>query len=163
MVEAILLALWAGTALFFICRDIKSNNERKKHESWLSDCKDCLYSIECEYRHKCEELTDNYLAEYSKGVYNCHHCHDNIRKFHTDMLFSKSDKYWAAIVELKIEYITGAFDKVANRMKGYKFTSIPEHLSREYDRNIVEITDTFLEVCSSTRTNIIKISNNSFE
>ena len=55
------------------------------------------------------------------------------------------------------------FDKAVNRMGSHRLNSIPEHLSREYDRNIAEIADTFLELCSSTRTNIIKISTNSFE
>lgn len=163
MAETILLVLWMGTALFFTCRNIKLNNERKNHKSWLADCKDCLHGIECEFRHKCQELTDNYLAEYSKGVYKCHHYHDDIRKFHADMLFNASKEYMAAIEELKKEYINTMFDKAVNRMRDYRFNSIPEHLSREYDRNIAEIADSFLELCSSTRTNINNISNNNFE
>ena len=79
MTEAILLALWVGTALFFIVREIKAKENRESHEYWLSELRECLHSIENEFSRCCFEIThdssyginiENLKNEYIEEVYN---------------------------------------------------------------------------------------------
>ena len=79
MSEAILLALWVGTALFFIVKEMKAKDDRESHEYWLSELRECLHSIENEFSRRCFEITydssycthiANLKNEYIEEVYN---------------------------------------------------------------------------------------------
>lgn len=115
MTEAILLALWVGTALFFIVREIKAKNDRERHEWWLSDLKDSIHSVENEFRRQCQQLIENNFL------------HRN---------------YQNSIDELKKQYVSGLYSKLAEKKRA-SFNTIPDYIIREYERNISEIADTF--------------------
>lgn len=122
MTEAIMLALWVGTTLFFICREIKKNDDRKSHELWLSDLKDCLHSIEGEFRWQCQEIAE---ANQSQRDY---------------------DLYKTQISELKKEYLNELYNKVAEKKwKGFAKT-LPGYIVQEYENNISKITDIYLDL-----------------
>lgn len=122
MTEAILLALWIGTALFFLCREKKINDDRKSREWWLSDLKDCLHSIESEFRWRCQEIAE---ANQSHGDY---------------------DLYHAKINELKKEYLNELYNNVIER-KGKCFVkTLPDYIVKEYEANISKIADIYLDL-----------------
>ena len=122
MAEAILLALWVGTTLFFGCREIKTNADREGHEMWLSNLRDCLHSIEGEFRWRCQEIAE---SEQSRRDY---------------------DLYKEQIRERKKEYITELYKKVAERKGKYFVRTLPDHVVKEYECNISKIADIYLDL-----------------
>lgn len=68
MSEAILLALWIGTALFFIIWEKKARDDRESHELWLSELRECLHSIENEFSRRCLDITQD--ISYSINISN---------------------------------------------------------------------------------------------
>lgn len=121
MVEAILLALWIGTALFFICREKKINDNRESHEWWLSDLRDCLRSIEGEFRWHCQDIAE---AQPQRDF----------------------DLYNAQISELKKEYLNELYNKVTERKGKYFVKTLPDYIVKEYEINISKITDIYLDL-----------------
>lgn len=119
MSEAILLALWVGTALFFIMREIKTNNDRESHEWWLSDLRECLHSIENEFSRRCFEIVKNSQQKYSS--------------------------YLSQISELQDEYKNEVYNKVL-ATKRITVKTIPQRLLSEYERNISEIANIYRNV-----------------
>ena len=122
MTEAIMLALWVGTTLFFVCREIKQKNDRESHEWWLSDLRDCLHSIEGEFRWRCQEIAE---ANQSQRDY---------------------DTYKAQIKELKKEYINELYNKVIEKKGKYFVKTLPDYIVKEYEANISKITDIYLDL-----------------
>lgn len=122
MTEAIMLALWVGTTLFFICREIKKNDDRKSHELWLSDLKDCLHSIEGEFRWQCQEIAE---ANQSPRDY---------------------DTYKAKIKDLKKEYLNELYNKVAKKKGNCFVKTLPDYIAKEYEVNISKIADIYLDL-----------------
>ncbi len=145
MTEAILLALWIGTALFFICREIKINDDRKSHEYWLSELQDCLHNIESEFRRQCQEQTKAVFLQYNEQLNKIESCCTDFAKEHLiSALLDDLREYGNAIDESKKQYIDNVYDKViAKGMSKYNLTTIPTYLMREYERNLTEIADTF--------------------
>ena len=120
MAEAILLVLWVGTSLFFIWREKKASDDRESHEWWLSEVKECIHSIECEFRRNCQKIVEE------------------------DFSTKRTEhRYYVRIEELKDKYKEELTEKVVARMGKYRVKSIPEHVAREYERNISEIAYTF--------------------
>lgn len=127
MTEAILLALWSGTTLFFICREIKINDDRKSYEWWLSNLRKCIHSIERHFSRDCERIiTDAFSGRNIKG----------------EIII---DEYRKKITELKEEYINNLYEKIVVRKGKYSIKTVPEHLVNEYERNISDIADTYLK------------------
>lgn len=122
MTEAIMLALWVGTTLFFICREIKQKSNRESHEWWLSDLRDCLHSIEGEFRWHCQEIAE---------------AHQSQRDY---------DTYKAQIKELKKEYQNELYNKVIERKGKYFVTTLPDYIVKEYEENISKITNIYLDL-----------------
>lgn len=120
MAEAILLILWVGTTIFLGWRIESDRKGRESHEWWLSDVKECLNSVQCEFWRRCQEIAEE---EFSKLRFN--EC-----------------KYSARIGELEKAYKEEAVEKV-NAQKRIYITTVPEHLIREYNRHISDIADTF--------------------
>ena len=123
MIEAILLALWVGTSLFFICREIKAKSDRDSHEYWLSELRECLHSIENEFSRRCLEIAEKALSQ------NC----------------SISSSLSQAR-DLKEEYITDVNSKIIKRKGEHFFTSLPTHIEKEYKRNINEIAEVYRNI-----------------
>lgn len=115
MSEAILLAFWIGTTLFFICREIKAKDNRESHEWWISDLRDCLHSIENEFSRRCCMVAEQY--NYSS--------------------------YSTQITALKNEYINELQNKAVGRMGKYHLTNLPDYIVKEYERNISRIADIY--------------------
>lgn len=122
MTEAILLALWIGTTLFFVCREIKAKKNRDSHEWWLSDLRDCLCSIEGEFRRRCQEIAEAYQSHRDYDLYN------------------------AQISELKKEYISELYDKIVAKKGEYFVKTLPDCIVKEYETNISKITDIYLDL-----------------
>lgn len=115
MTEAILSALWVGTALFFIIREIKVKEHRESHEYWLFELRECLHSIENEFARLCLDIA--YDSSY--GI--------NIEK-------------------LKNEYTEKVYNKVVSRKGEYFLKTLPDYIVKEYERNISEIADIYLNI-----------------
>ena len=122
MAEAILLALWIGTVLFFICREKKVNDKRESHEWWLSDLRDCLHSIEGEFRWHCQEIAEANQLQRDYDLYN------------------------AKISELKKEYLSELYNKVIERKGKYFVKTLPDYIVKEYKANISKIADIYLDL-----------------
>lgn len=122
MIEAIMLALWVGTTLFFICREIKQKRDRESHEWWLSDLRDCLHSIEGEFRWHCQEIAE---VNQSQRDY---------------------DTYKAQINELKKEYLNELYNKITERKGKYFVKTLPDYIVKEYEVNISKIADIYLDL-----------------
>jgi hypothetical protein len=122
MTEAILLALWIGTALFFICREIKMNDDSKTHKWWLSELRDCIHSIECEFRWRCQEIAEEMIQQHNSSL-----CVARIR-------------------DLKKEYLNDVYQKVVEKKGNNFLTTLPDYVAKEYERNISEIADIYLDL-----------------
>lgn len=124
MVEAILIPLWVGTAFFFIMREQKEKNDRESHEWWLSELKECLHGIESEFRRRCHEIIEDAILH---------------RKYNTDPR--------KQIRELKKEYMDQVYNKVSERRGQYFLKTLPNHIQREYERNLSDIEDIYRDLC----------------
>ena len=120
MTEAILLILWIGTSLFFICKDIKEKSDRESHEYWLSELRECLHSIENEFSRRCLDITKKTNQTYSS--------------------------FLEEISELKEEYINDVCNKVTVKKGIYFLKSLPDFTIKEYERNISEIADIYRNI-----------------
>lgn len=120
MVEAILLTLWLGTALFLGYKIDSDRKNRESHEWWLSEVKDCISSIEGEFRCNCEKITEEEFTRQRFDYY----------------------KYIGRISELEKKYKNELTEKVIAK-KRVTVTTVPEHLAREYESNISDIAYTF--------------------
>ena len=121
MGEAILLALWFGTTIFLGCKIEHDRRKRASHEWWISDVKDCIHSIESDFQWNCKKITED---EFARQRFDEH-------------------RYRIRIRELEEKYKNELTEKVIAQ-KRVTVTTIPEHLVREYERNISNIADTFL-------------------
>lgn len=71
MTEAILLTTWIVTILYFVCKGYNDRKIRENHELWISECQECLYKIECEFRYKCKNTTEKYFERsYNHNSYS---------------------------------------------------------------------------------------------
>ena len=122
MTEAILLALWIGTVMFFIFREQKINDDRKSHEGWLSDLKDCLHSIEGEFRGHCQEIAEANQSQRDYALYR------------------------AQISELKKEYLNELYNKVIERKGKYFVKTLPDYVVKEYEADISKIADIYFDL-----------------
>lgn len=120
MGEAILLTLWLGTTLFLGYKIDSDRKNRKSHEWWLSEVKDCISSIEGEFRCNCEKITEEEFTRQRFDYY----------------------KYIGRISELEKKYKNELTEKVIAK-KRVTVTTVPEHLAREYESNISDIAYTF--------------------
>ena len=122
MTEAIMLVLWFGTVMFFGIREYAKEKQRESHEWWLSDLRDCLHSIEGEFRWRCQGIAE---------------ANQSLRDY---------DLYRAKINELKNEYLNELYNKVIER-KGNSFAkTLPDYIVTEYEANISKITDIYLDL-----------------
>ena len=120
MGEAILLTLWFGTTLYLCWKIENERKERENHAWWLSDLKECIHAIECEFRSKCEKISEE---EFTKPTLNEY-------------------QYVVRIRELEEAYKNNLIDRVIS-LHRVRVTTIPNHLEREYLRNISDISYTF--------------------
>lgn len=120
MGEAILLALWVGTSVFFICREEKAKNDRESHAWWLSDVRASIDTIECEFRRLCKKIAEE---EFSKPSFNEY-------------------RYSSRIRELEEAYKTDLTNRII-ALHRVRVTTVPDHLVREYEINISNIAYTF--------------------
>ena len=123
MVEAIALVLWVGTTMFLVCREIKQRDERDSHEYWLSELRECLHSIEREFSRCCLSITSEALLQ-------------------KDLSYAPQIK----IRELKKKYSNEVYEMVIKRKGQYFLKTIPDHVEREYERNLSEIADIYCDI-----------------
>lgn len=120
MAEAILLILWIGSTIFLGLKIENDRNNRESHMWWLSEVKECIHCIECEFRRKCEKIAEEELSKPSFDKY----------------------RYGGRIEELEEAYKKDLTDRVI-AIKRVRVTTIPNHLEKEYLRNISDISYTF--------------------
>ena len=120
MGEAILLVLWFGTTLYLGLKLQKEREDRENHAWWLSDLKECIHAIEWEFHSKCEKIAEE---EFSKPTLNKY-------------------QYDVRIRGLEEAYKNNLIDRVIS-LHRVRVTTIPNHLEREYLRNISDISYTF--------------------
>lgn len=120
MAEAILLILWVGTTIFLGCKIERERKDRESHEWWLSNVKESIYSIESEFRWRCQEIAEEESSNLRFNKYN----------------------YSIRISELEKTYKETFTEKVVAQ-KRVHITTIPEHLVREYNSHISDTADTF--------------------
>ena len=121
MGEAILLSLWLATTIFLVCKIKRDRKSRESREWWLSDVRDCMRGIECEFQQNCEKIIEEEIARQQFNI----------------------SKYLARISELEKNYKQELTEKVIARMGKYRVKSVPDTLAKEYERNISHIADTF--------------------
>ena len=122
MAEAILLLLWVGTFLFFGTREHTKEKQRESHERWLSDLRDCLHSIEGEFRWRCQEIAE------------------------ANQLQRDYDLHVTQLNELKKEYLNELYNKVIEREGKYFVKTLPDYIVKEYKANISKIADIYLDL-----------------
>ena len=120
MAESILLVLWIGTTIFLGLKIENDRNNRESHAMWLSNVRDSIHTIECEFHRKCEKIAEE---EFSKPSFDEH-------------------RYSGRIWELEEVYKNNLTDRVI-ALHRVRVTTVPEHLEREYLRNISDISYTF--------------------
>ena len=125
MVEAILLVVCFGLVMFIGIRETKLRKDRESHEWWVSEVKECVHSIECDFRRDCEKIITTAFS--GKNVSG-------------EIVIGEYSK---EITALKSEYMNRLTEKAIARMGQYRITSVPETIAKEYERNISEIADTF--------------------
>ena len=125
MAEAILLVVCFGLVMFIGIRETKARQDRENREWWLSEVRECIHSIEFEFRCDCQKIIENAFSE---------------RNVMGGIIIGE---YRKEITALELEYKNDLNEKTIARMGRCRITSVPEHLAKEYERNISEIADTF--------------------
>ena len=120
MGESILLILWFVTTMFLGFKIENDRKNRESHAGWLSDVRESIHTIECEFRRKCEKIAEE---EFSKPSFNV-------------------NRYDIRIRELEEAYKTDLTDRII-ALHRVRVTTVPEHLEREYLSNISDISYTF--------------------
>lgn len=120
MSEAILLVLWVGTSLFFICREIKAKSDRESHEMWISEIKECLRSIEREFSRSCQDIANNTHQQYSS--------------------------FLTQISELEKQYKNEVYKNITSKKGEYFAAHIPDYIIKNYERNISFIADIYRNI-----------------
>lgn len=120
MGESILLILWVVTTIFLGVKIETDRKSRESHEWWLSEVRECIHSIEYEFHRKCEKIAEE---EFSKATFDEY-------------------RYSKRIWELEDTYKANLTDRVS-ALKHVRVTTVPDHLEREYLRNISDISSTF--------------------
>lgn len=100
-------------------RDYITRNERESHEWWLSEVKECMHCVECEFQMGCQLLAEKHLSH------------------------KRFNEYAVKISELEALYKKDLTEKIIAQKRGIRVTTLPDHLVREYNRNISVIADTF--------------------
>lgn len=119
--EVILLIVCVGSWLFWGTKEHINSEKREGYECWLSDVRECIHSIECEFRRNCQKIAEE---EFSQKKFSEFEYYDRIRK-------------------LEKKYKEELIDKIIAQ-KRVRVTTIPESLVRGYERNISDIADTFI-------------------
>ena len=119
--EVILLIICVGSWLFWGMKEHINRKKREGYEWWLSDIRECIHSIECEFRRNCQNIAKNRLSQ------------KRLNDF----------EYYDAIRTLEKKYKEELTDRIIAQ-KRVRVTTIPESLVREYERNISDIADTFI-------------------
>jgi hypothetical protein len=163
--EVILLVAGFGAFVFIGLRDMKNRKDREEHEEWLGASRDCLYSIEYEFRRRCEEKTKTYFNKYSDQLYHMPHLDTTVREYKIRFMFDNVQKYREEIDELKNEYLNEVYAKSIQGERHYKYrlNSLPKYVVKEYERNITEIADTFKEFSGLMWWEILDIRNENKE
>ena len=157
MTEAILLALWIGTTFFFTIRETRKKEDLERHEWWLSDLKDCLHSIESEFRRNCEEIIKNAFSEYNERLSRFDSTvSDFARNFQIQELFDVIHRHENSIDELKKQYKDDLYDKTV-ALKRITVRTIPEHLVKEYEISISNTADIYRNFSNLMHDHLIEI------
>lgn len=142
MTESILLALWVGTSIFFICREIKIKDSQRSHEYLLSELRYCLHRIQNEFRSQCQEHTKMFFLHYNERLNRIDSCSGgSVEEFLVRDLLDDIRDYQSTIDKIKQQHIDNVYDKVQEKFN--RSSNIPEHLMKEYEQNIKDISDTF--------------------
>ena len=115
----------------------RKEKKRKEHESWICDCRQCLFSISRSFRRDCRSLAEEAFTKYTNTIQNNGSCYTP-----GYMTYSFLSDYKKAIETLKEDYIENVTAK-AKSMLHYTFTSIPGFLVEEYTKEISDIYNTF--------------------
>lgn len=167
MGEIILSIVAFALFMYIVIHDYNTRKNKESHESWLSECKDCLHSIENEFRHRCEEITKESFSKYTGTIYwcnlDCKRLSGELLDLKYRIMFNLARDYKEEIDRAKQEYLNTLYDKATERMKwrGFiNFTSFPDHLEKAYERNISEIADTYCNFGDLMSSQISKIRDN---
>lgn len=167
MLEIILSLAAFSLIMYIIIHDYNTRQNKESHERWLSECKDCLHSIENEFRHRCEEITKESFSKYTNTIYwcnlDCKRLSGELLNLKYRIMFNIAIDYKKEIDEAKQEYLNTLYDKAVERMKGrgfINFTSFPDHLEKVYERNISEIAYTYHNFADLMSSQINKIRDN---
>lgn len=166
MVEIILSIVAFALIMYIIVHDYNSRQNKASHERWISECNDCLHSIESEFRNRCEEITKESFSQYTNTIYwcnlDCKRLSGELLDLKYRIMFNIASDYKKEIDEAKQEYLDSLYDKAIERMKwrGYNLKAFPDHLEKTYERNISEIAYTYHIFGDLMSSQIMKIRNN---
>lgn len=154
-----MLLIAVALFVFMGFRETKKRQDRENHEEWLYSSRKCLYSIECEFRRICEKTTKTYFNKYSEQLYHMFHIDEIARERQISSMFDNVEKYREEINALKEEYLNAVYAKSVERERYWKYrvNTLPKQLVDEYEINIKQIADTFLEVGDLMWSNILHI------
>ena len=116
------------------------DKKREDHEWWLSECRDCIKSVESKFQSRCEEITEEAFKHFKEMI-------PHVRDYELKqrMLNDKISEYISKISDLKKEYIATLYIKLQEQPYRVHITTVPEHLVQEYERNISKTANTFIE------------------
>lgn len=125
--EAILLIVAFALFIFMFFRDYKKRQDRESYDWWIAEVREHIHCIECDFRRDCEQIITNAFSG---------------RNVSGEIVIDKH--YYSDISKLEKEYKGNLYDKIVAKMGKNRIKSVPEHLSREYDRAISEIAYNYL-------------------
>lgn len=128
-------------SIFMLCfyYERKEKN-RKEHEDWIYNCRQCLVRITHSFRQDCQTVTEKTFATYTSIM-----LHNSYRDMPDYMIFSFLSDYRRSIDELKEDYIENISVKANEAMEHYAFTDIPNYLVEEYNKQVLDIYNSFYD------------------
>ena len=115
-------------------RDIEAYGE------WIAKCLSVLRSIEFEYQHNCEDITERYFKQYMDAF------EYGYRVASLTAMQRIVDQHRKEIEEAKVYFLN--YERINEKLKwkGINFAKLPDYVTRAYENNISDIADTFRHI-----------------
>lgn len=155
------LLLIAVFVFFFshLFRDHREK-ERQDHEWWVSDCRNALKAVSCEFEQSCWEITDRYFEQHNRIL--CGYSRYTVTAKELDTLSRISRDHLRAIKALKMDYLENPENASAWKSRMRNRTP-PDYLMKEYQAEVSDIADAFFRINDIMRTQAEEIRPQSIE
>lgn len=121
-----------------IIRICAKKQDKKDHEGWIYNCRQCLVRITHIFRSDCQSIAEKAFVQYTTIIQN-----GNYKHMPDYMTYSFLSEYQKSLKALEVDYIENVTAKAKEMLRSYKFDSLPNYLVEEYTKEISDIRYAF--------------------